>query len=153
MRIVFVCTGNICRSPMAEGLLRHRWPESGEEALAVSSMGTHGLDQAPAQPFARQVCEAHGIDIAAHRSRPLVGDELRQADLVFCMEPAQQAFVQTFFPWLKDRIHLLAAWPGKPTRKSVIPDPMGAPLGAYEAAFDRIQRHIDRILPELTARY
>lgn len=153
MRIVFVCTGNICRSPMAEGLLHHKWPTTDRDDLVASSMGTHGLDQSPAQPFAQQVCEARGVDISAHRSRPLAGEELREADLVLCMEPAHQAFIQTFFPWHKDRVHLLAAWPRRPTRKSVIPDPMGAPIGVYRKVFELIERHVDRILPELTARY
>jgi protein-tyrosine-phosphatase len=147
--IIFVCTGNICRSPMAEGILRARWREAGRSDLVVSSMGTHGLDHFPAEPLARQVCRENGVDIEAHRSRSLAGDELRGADLVLCMEPSQQRFVQTFFPWIKDRIGLLAAWPGKGRGDSVIADPMGADLPVFREVFARIDGHLERIWPEL----
>ena len=152
-RIIFVCTGNICRSPMAEGVLRHRWAAAGRSDLVVSSMGTHGLDSAPAQPFARDVCNDSGIDISTHLSRPLVGEELREADLILCMEPSHRAFLQTFFPWCKERIDLLGAWPGKTTRKSGIPDPMGGSPAVYRKVFEQIAAHVQRILPELLERY
>ncbi len=152
MRIVFVCTGNICRSPMAEAILRRLWREAGRDDLIVSSMGTHGLDAAAAEPFAQQVCRENGLDLAAHLSRPLVGEELQRADLVLCMEPAQQAFVATYFPWLQERLGLLAAWPGRATRKSAIPDPIGRPLKVYHDVYSMIDHHLRRILPDLLIR-
>jgi protein-tyrosine-phosphatase len=152
-RIIFVCTGNICRSPMAEGMLRARWREAGRTDLEVSSMGTHGLDHFPAESLARQICRENGVDIEAHRSRSLVGDELRAADLVLCMEPAQRRFVQTFFPWIKERIGLLAAWPEKGRGDCVITDPMGADLSVFREVFARIDTHLERIVPILLALY
>jgi len=136
---------------MAEGILRARWREAGRTGLVVSSMGTHGLDHFPAEPLARQVCRENGVDIEAHRSRSLVGDELRTADLVLCMEPAQRRFVQTFFPWIKERIGLLAAWPEKGRGDSVIADPMGADVSVFREVFGRIDNHLERILPKLLA--
>jgi protein-tyrosine-phosphatase len=150
-RIIFVCTGNICRSPMAEGILRARWRELGRTDLVVSSMGTHGLDHFPAEPLARQVCRENGVDIAAHRSRFLVGDELRTADLVLCMEPAQRRFVGIFYPWIKARIGLLGAWPEKGRGDSVIADPMGADISVFREVFGRIDGHLERIMPNLLA--
>jgi len=149
LKIVFVCTGNICRSPMAEGLLRHKWQARGRDDLDVSSMGIHGLDREPATPQAQQICAAHGADISDHRSRPVDGEELRSADLVLCMEPAQRDFIRTFFPWFRERVDLLGAWPEKATRKSVVKDPIGGSDALYRKVFERIDRHIDRILPLL----
>ncbi len=150
MDIVFVCTGNICRSPMAEGLLRHRWEQEGRQGLTVSSMGVHGLDDSPATELAQEVCREHGVDISAHRSRSVVAEEIQDADFVFCMEPAHTKFLHTYFPWHKDHIVLLAAWPNKPKkRKHTIKDPMGGSKSLYQEVFDLIHHHIDRIIPLL----
>ena len=147
--IIFVCTGNICRSPMAEGILRHRWMEMAGNDRTVSSMGVQGLDGSPATDLARQVCAENGIDISEHRSRPISGEELQTADLILCMEPGHVSFLGTFYPWHSDRIALLGAWPGKPKRKHTVQDPMGGSLGLYQKVFGIIEAHIDRILPQL----
>ena len=147
--IVFVCTGNICRSPMAEGILRHLWARDGILNRSVSSMGIQGLIEQPAAELARQVCEEHDIDISEHLSRPIMSDEIQDAELVLCMEPAHQQYLSTFFPWKRDSIALLGAWPEKPTRKSTIADPYGRSSRHYRMAFDTIYAHVERILPLL----
>ena len=144
--IIFVCTGNICRSPTAEGIMRHRLDAAGLNHIQVSSMGTHGLADSPASELAQQVCQAHGIDISAHRSRTLVGEEIQDADLVLCMEPVHREYLQTFFPWQRDNIALLGAWPEKEKRKHAIRDPMGATLKVYQQVYDLIESHVDRVL-------
>ncbi|MBD3391952.1 MAG: low molecular weight protein arginine phosphatase [Chitinivibrionales bacterium] len=151
--VVFVCTGNLCRSPMAEGILRDRWLKRGRGDLTVSSMGIHGLDSQPASQHAREVCAEHGIDISPHRSRQLVYEELEGAHLVLAMEPVQKEFVGLFFPRFKDKVFLLGAWPGKETRKSTISDPMGQSIRMYRRTFETIAEHIDRIIPSIEEFY
>lgn len=149
LNVVFICTGNICRSPMAEGFMRYKWHETGRNDLVVSSMGVHGLNDLPATEFARKVCMENGFDISSHRARSLVGAELQEADLILCMEPVHKKFVQTFFPWIRKKVFLLGAWPGKATRKSAISDPMGGSYKKYQEIFGMIQSHIERIIPLL----
>ncbi|TES89341.1 MAG: hypothetical protein E3J94_06555 [Desulfobacteraceae bacterium] len=149
LNIIFVCTGNICRSPMAEGLLRYKWHQMGRNDLIVSSMGIHGLNDSPATEYAQAVCKKNGFDITSHRARSLVGEELLKADLVLCMEPVHKKFVQVFFPWHRDKIALLGAWPEKETRKSAIEDPMGGSYKKYQQRFSLIKMHIERIIPLL----
>jgi protein-tyrosine-phosphatase len=147
--IVFVCTGNICRSPMAEGYMRHKCKEEGRHDITVSSMGIQGLNDYSATEFAQKVCKEDGFDILSHRARYLVGDELQQADLILCMEPAHKKFIQTFFPWLHKKVFLLGAWPEKETRKSAIKDPMGSSYEKYQEIYHLIKAHIERIFPLL----
>jgi protein-tyrosine phosphatase len=134
---------------MAEGLMRHKWREMGRDDLQVSSMGIHGLNDIPATEYAQKVCKENGVDISSHRARSLVGEELQKADLILCMEPVHKKFVSTFFPWLRKKVFLLGAWPGKGTRKTTIVDPMGGSYKKYQQIFGTIDTHIQRIIPLL----
>ncbi len=149
LNIVFVCTGNICRSPMAEGFMRYKFEEMGRHDLTVSSMGIHGLNDYSATEYAQKVCEKDGFDISSHKAQSLVADALQKADFIFCMEPVHKKFVQTFFPWLRKKVFLLGAWPEKETRKSAIQDPMGGSYEKYQQVFALIKGHIERIIPLL----
>jgi len=149
LNIVFVCTGNICRSPMAEGFLRYQWHQMGRDDLIVSSMGIYGLNDSPATEYAQAVCKKNGFDISSHRARSLVREEFLKADLILCMEPVHKKFIQVFFPWHRDKAALLGAWPDRATRKSSIEDPMGGSYKKYQKIFSIIKVHIERILPLL----
>jgi len=153
VHIVFICTGNICRSPMAEGLLRARWKECGYDGLIVSSMGIHGLDHQEASSLAREICSEHTIDISSHRSRRLDLSELESSDLVLSMEKIHREFLKLFFPRLDDKSSLLGAWPDESGRKSDIRDPMGKSKKVYLQVFNIISGHIDRIIPAIRELY
>lgn len=148
-RIVIVCTGNICRSPMAEGLLRARLAQVGAAAIDVSSMGVRGLEGRPATAEARKACREKGIDISTHRARALVPEELAEADLVFTMDLVQRELVLEACPQLESRTFLLAAWPREAGLGDVVHDPIGRPLRVYRQVFADIERHVSRILPHL----
>ena len=96
--IIFICTANMCRSPMAEGILKHRLSELAREDILVSSMGTHGVDGNSATELAIDVCRQNNIDISTHKSRHLIGEELARSDLIFVMEPVHKEFLHVFFP-------------------------------------------------------
>jgi protein-tyrosine phosphatase len=134
---------------MAEGILKHRCKEKGRNDLVVSSMGIHGLTDSPAFELAQDACVEKGIDISYHIARTIIGEELQEADIVLCMETVHSRFLQTFFPWHRNKIFLLGAWPKEKARKSAIKDPMGGTIEDFRRTFNIIQNHIDRILPLL----
>ena len=127
--VIFVCTANICRSPVAEALFRH-WLRQRPEAVEwqVSSAGTWAQTGAPASTYAREVLSELGLDVSQHRSRRIERDMAEAAGLVVCMTRSQREALQTEFPDLADRIQLLSAMAGPAYD---IADPYGGPRQGY----------------------
>lgn len=105
-RLLVVCTANVCRSPLAaalvEELVDHHAPD-GARALEVPSAGTHARPDLPAAPGMARVATAWGLDLSAHRSRPLDREVAEAADLVVTMEAAQRDMVARLAPGLTTR--------------------------------------------------
>jgi protein-tyrosine-phosphatase len=154
IRLIFVCTANRCRSQMAEGIMRDRWTSVVGSGLQVSSMGIHGMDNQPPTDFAIQVCAENNIAIEKQVSRPLVTEEIKQADLVLVMEPFHKEYLKIFFPYLDDLVFLLAAWPQKTvSKKAMIKDPVGGSIKVYRKTFMELSKCVDRIIPELRSEF
>jgi protein-tyrosine phosphatase len=117
--ILVVCTGNICRSPIAEGFLRRELLQRfGSEAPEVSSAGTIAWDGASPSEGSVLAAEERGTDIAGHRARRLTADLIRGADLVLCMSAEHRWAVTDLVPdaaertfTLKELVRLLEAFP------------------------------------------
>ncbi|BBO81900.1 low molecular weight protein-tyrosine-phosphatase [Desulfosarcina ovata] len=144
--ILMVCTGNICRSPMAEGLLRHRLPEWLKEKVGIRSAGTQGLHGNRAQPEAVMAAAAHGADISAHRASMLDTAMIKSADLVLAMEKYHLDRINSLFIFRCKHARLLGTFAPDWTDPE-IDDPYGLSYAAYEAT----ARRILACLPDLIA--
>ena len=131
--ILVVCTGNICRSPMAEGMLKKNLPERLAGRVAISSAGTHALHGNMAQPHAIAVMQGFDIDITGHRARQLSGALVRSSDLILVMERFHLRLVRVRTMLSSAKVRMLTAFEanGEPYD---VPDPMGEPVRAYEAS-------------------
>ena len=139
-RILFVCTANICRSPMAAGIFSKVIEEKGEsEQWKVESAGTWGLDGESASIGSQTVMNELGIDITDHHSRRVTYDLLESFDLILTMESGHKEALQVEFPELSDRVFMLSEMINV---EEDIPDPIGGPIEEYKASADLIEHYI-----------
>lgn len=145
--VLVVCTANICRSPMAEALLRHALAAQPEplRSLPVTSAGVAARRGEPITDHAVTALKKVGIDFSAHTSRPVTQQLLNQAAVVLCMTESHRAMIrQTALP-LPARLHLFREFmPAGAPRD--IADPYGGPLRIYESSRDEMVEAIPRLL-------
>ncbi|PRY66015.1 low molecular weight protein-tyrosine-phosphatase [Halomonas ventosae] len=124
--ILVVCTGNICRSPVAAAMLARALP-----ALRVESAGLGALVGYGVEPTARALAEADGLDVAGHQARQLTAEMVRQADLVLVMSDGQRQAVADLVPEALGKTLLLGRWLGERQGRQ-IPDPYRKSPAVFE---------------------
>jgi protein-tyrosine-phosphatase len=148
-RVLFVCTGNTCRSPLAEVALKRLLGDSAGR-VEVRSAGVSAWDGAPATDLARVIARRHGLDLERHQARRLSRETLAQQDLVLLMNPGDRARVEA----LADdgtEIFLLPDFAQPHPTGEAIADPFGGSPEDYEASLLRIEEHLERVVPYILA--
>lgn len=144
MHILFVCTGNTCRSPMAEGLLRSALAAKALEQVTVASAGSGAWDGAPVTEATHLVGLEQGLDLSEHRARLLTRDLVRSADLILVMSGHHLARVSELGG--EDKVHLLGSYAGRDEGQTEISDPYGADISTYRATFAELQELIGNVV-------
>jgi tRNA threonylcarbamoyl adenosine modification protein (Sua5/YciO/YrdC/YwlC family) len=150
-RFLFVCTGNTCRSPLAEALARRaaaKRLETSDERVAAHGLvfESAGVAAWPGEPASEgSIAAAQEIDLslAAHQTSPLTAERLRAAERIYCLGPSHLVAARAMLPEAADRIELLDP------SGSGIPDPFGHDLGAYQKTRDAIARAVDARMAEI----
>jgi protein-tyrosine phosphatase len=149
-RVLLVCTGNTCRSPLAAAALRRALGDDADR-VEVRSAGTAAFDGSPASSASRIVARQAGLDLEGHRSRRLSRELLLGVDLVLLMDPRDRDVVRQLDPEAADQAFGLADFGREPPTGEVVPDPFGASTEAYEETLHRIEGHLARVVPYIRA--
>lgn len=148
--ILFVCTGNICRSPLAEYLFRQYVTSRGHgHRFDISSAGTYALDGNQATYEALEAGRKWGLDLGPHRARPVTGDMLAVTDHVLVMTQAHRDLLLRQYPFFENKIYLAMLFPrhlsGEPPGRTDVPDPIGESVGYYL----KVLEMLEPVLPDI----
>ena len=155
MKVLFVCSANICRSPMVAAWFRRRAAAAGLAHVAVDSAGTLGLEGKTAAPEVVSLLRPLGCDLLAHRSRGVRESDLATSDLVVVMELRHAEELHERYPGFEDRVLLLRAFEEGPDPRPGAPDlddPIGGSPQDYAVAFEQVRTCVEGLVLHLRHR-
>lgn len=151
MRILFVCMGNICRSPSAEGVFRHLLAESQPDlAIEIDSAGTHAYHTGnPPDRRSIEAARRRGIDISRLRARTVTDEDFERFDLLLAMDEDNAALLRERAPpRYRERIRLLMEY-APDAGAAEVPDPYYGGANGFEAVLDLLEAAAEGLLQQL----
>lgn len=147
-KVMFVCTGNICRSAMAEYLLKKIAKDKGKQ-LEISSCGTYASDGDMSTYDAIEVLkDEYGIDMKKHRATNIINANIKNSDIILCATVNHKAFVLQMFPELKNKVYTIKEYSGETSNLDIY-DPWGCGKEAYRQCASEINQLLNKIIDKL----
>jgi len=151
MKILFVCTGNTCRSALAEGIARREAIDRGLIDFEVSSAGTSAWNGAPASDGGLLVALEHGVDLSGHRARQLTRELVEDQDVILVMGPHHLERAEALGG--EGKSHLLTHYAAHGSSDRAVSDPFGGDLEVYRATYEELEREIRRVFDRIAAEH
>ena len=147
-RVLFVCTGNSCRSVMAKYLMQDLLKKAGIDQVRVDSAGVFAHEGMPSTRETQQVLKEVGVDCSGHFARVVTPEMVKNSEVVLVMEQFHLEEVLRRMPSAKGKVHLLKAYGRdlhEPQLQQDIADPIGKPLEVYEVCCAQIRDEVERV--------
>lgn len=150
--VLFVCTGNTCRSPMAEGGLRILLEKERPGKFRVMSAGTAAATGFPATMYAIEAAKIWGCNLSRHKSQQLTRSLVEEADLIFAMAPEHAKEIVRVAPEARSKTYLFKNFPEPHLTGEGVEDPIGQALERYNETFLEIGEYLGKYLLEIVRR-
>lgn len=152
--LIMLCTGNVCRSPMAAKLIQHALDAEGSplNEISVISAGVAAGYGEPASSNSVRALKKVNLDLSQHQSQPITADLLERAFAVFGMTHSHLDVLQAYYPEIKTRLHLFREFIGGDADIE-IPDPFGGPLPLYSDCLDSMVEAVPSLVAYLKREY
>ena len=143
-KILFVCTGNTCRSSMAEAIFNNMAKEKGNSDMKATSAGIEAIDGMPANDKAIETLKARGVDMSAHKSRKIRNAHIEESDIILTMTRIHKIQLQAAFPKAHGKVFTLLEY-ANDNSKLDIADPYGQSPEVYERCANELEKAIKSV--------
>lgn len=146
MKIMFICTGNICRSAMAHWLLKKKLEERNIKNVEVYSAGIYAVEGDTSTYEAIEVMEEYGVDLKKHRATKVQNSNIKDMDIILCMTLSHKRDLIYMYPELKEKIYTLKEYVKDEKNGVEIRDPWGYDIVTYRFCASEIDACLDKLI-------
>ncbi len=150
LRLLFVCTGNTCRSVMAEAIFKHYWSISQRsDKISVGSAGINAVEGSNAALEVKRLLAEEGVGLSDHSAKNLTPEMINYASLILVMTVDQKKILENKYPEARGKVKLLKEFAGSAERNYNIADPFGGNIEIYKNTLQDIKKAILKLIKKL----